>query len=91
MALSLIAEDLLEFHSRDPQRLIYGSEVLGTTFRTESIPKVDAAYRELEDAGLATKTGVVIGYFGEEKELYRLTARGIALAQEHRNARVQSR
>ena len=82
MALSQLAQRLLELHAERPEQLFYGVDVLGSLFRDPAIARLDAAYRELEQAHLMQPTGQEITYFGEPERLFRLTPAGAAAARE---------
>jgi DNA-binding PadR family transcriptional regulator len=76
--LSPQAEALLRRMNASPETIRYHTDLLGGMFRAADVGRLDAAYRELEAAGLIERTGRVLNFFGEPKPLYRLTDKGHA-------------
>jgi hypothetical protein len=76
MPISDLAQRLLNAHAKEPNKIYYADEVLGGMFRESDLEQLDAAYRELEDAGLMQKASVTISYFGMPKGLLRITKKG---------------
>jgi len=76
MALSTLAQRLLNVHATTPNGLFYADEVLGSLFRESDLKLLDQAYEELARAGLMQEAGVTISYFGSPKNLYRITEDG---------------
>ncbi|HEY2586781.1 MAG TPA: hypothetical protein VGI81_13640 [Tepidisphaeraceae bacterium] len=77
MELSDTARMVLQAHANEPARPFYGIDLLGSFYRDTDLRRLDAAYDELRQAGLLSKAGGIISYFGEPKSLYRITDEGI--------------
>lgn len=77
--LSPMAEILLNRLRGAPDRRRYDIEVFPGLFREPDVERLDAAYRELEAAGLIERTGEMVFFFGNPKRIYRLSDRGRAL------------
>src|SRR3990172_7783459 len=81
MQLSELAQRVLRAHAREPNRIYYADEVLGSMFRDSDEEQLDQAYRELEASKLMEKSGATISYFGRLKSLYRITEEGSQMAK----------
>lgn len=78
--LSPLARTLLVAMAANPERIEYNTMVLGGAFEDPDLERLDDAYNELADAGLAEKTTATISFFGAPKVLYRISEAGKALA-----------
>lgn len=74
--LSPMAELLLRRMIADPDRHEYAYKVFPGMFRDADVERLDAAYRELEEAGLIERTGSIVMFFNSPKRLYRLSELG---------------
>ena len=86
MALSELAQQLLQLHAGNPNRLFYGIDVLGSFYREADIDRLDNAYRELADMGLFLDTSsAVVSFFGVPCRLYKINTKGLErITQESR-------
>jgi hypothetical protein len=78
MALSYLARAILSGLRSEPDRVRYDTRPLGGVFRPNDIVALDAAYKELHDAGLVEPADVYYSFGGNPKTLYRLSERGRA-------------
>jgi DNA-binding HxlR family transcriptional regulator len=74
--LSPMAELLLRRMIVEPEKLRYDFQVFGGMFRDIDIERLDAAYRELEEAGLIERTGAIVMFSNSPKRIYRLSDLG---------------
>jgi hypothetical protein len=79
--LSALALKVLQDHQAYPRAAFYDLGCLGGMFRDVDVQHLDAAYQELDDAGLVEPSGKVVRFFSSYKHLYRLTANGQALKE----------
>jgi hypothetical protein len=76
MKLSSLAVDLLRDHAKDPARVYYDIDVLGTLFRGSAIRELDSAYNELAAFGFMESADRIVHLFGDPKRLFRITDAG---------------
>lgn len=76
MDLSPTAERVLSRLLREPDRFRDDVKALGRMFRQGDLAILDAAYRELESAGLIEPSAGFVSFFGTPKPIYRLTEQG---------------
>ena len=82
MSLTPLAQKLLNLHAQQPQTIYYGTDALGSVFKSGDIENLDRAYAELVREGLMEPAHATVSYFGTPKSLHRLTDAGKELAQE---------
>lgn len=71
--LSPLATAVLADHQRAPQTFFYDLLSLGTFFDTGAIAQLDAAYSELEQAGLLERAdGQFVRFAGQTRPMFRL-------------------
>ena len=75
-----LATRVLRDHAARPEQLFYDINPLGNMFGRSAMDSLDAAYVELVDAGLMESAGDIVMFFGEVKELYRVTSQGMERA-----------
>jgi hypothetical protein len=80
MPLSNLAQEVLELHAGRPRDLFYGVDALGSMYHDSDIKRLDEVYRQLAEMGLIEQSNVVVSFFGEPKNLYRITSAGQTLA-----------
>jgi hypothetical protein len=80
--LSGLATRVLRDHAARPEQLFYDINPLGNMFGRSALATLDAAYVELVDAGFMESAGDIVMFFGDVKELYRVTPRGSERATE---------
>ena len=78
--LSGLATRVLRDHAARPVQLFYDINPLGNMFGRSAMDSLDAAYAELVGAGLMESAGDIVMFFGEVKELYRVTPLGLERA-----------
>ena len=81
MPLTPFAERVLMDHRRAPAKAFYDLDLLGSTFSSTMLTRLDEAYDELVQAGLVERSGDFVRFFDDFKPLYRLTAHGRAEAE----------
>jgi len=86
MQLSPLAEQVLADHRAQPDHVFYDDDALGSLFESQELDRLDAAYLELEKAGLMERAGVVVSIYGRPKALFRLAAAAKQNAQAARNS-----
>lgn len=78
MALSRLARALLSRIQERPDLVRYDIGPLGSMFHPGDLDMLDAAYKELSDAGLVEFADDYVSFFGTPKRLYRLSEQGRA-------------
>lgn len=79
--LSPLAEAVLKDHRNAPNDHFFDLAVFGSMFPSESIERLQAAYDELQDAGLVERSGDFEELFGRVVALYRPTDAGRAVTK----------